>query len=170
MDIAQNQLISFLNDAERHRSWLERELAGLPRSTADSETTGRAIHGAIEELDRLICLATRLPSKQQNQTLRGGRESDGRIGNKDAGPYQPKCLLAHDLINKLSVIIGRCELLQEEIPKDSSVSTQLSLVREVATAMAVDLKQRLGGGAASNADLLDPCSARARSECGSCRS
>ena len=102
---------------------------------------GHAIRGAIEELDRLICRATRLPYKQQRQTLRGGGESAGSIGKKNAEPHHLTCLLAHDLINKLSVIIGRCDLIQQENPKDSSLSTQLGLIRGVANAMAVDLKQ-----------------------------
>jgi hypothetical protein len=31
------------------------------------------------------------------------------VDKPDLGKYQPSCLLAHELVNKLSVVVGYCE-------------------------------------------------------------
>lgn len=55
--------------------------------------------------------------------------------------YQPDCPLAHDLINKLAVIVGQCDLLVEKTPKDSPLFKQTLLVRDLAKAVGSELGQ-----------------------------
>jgi hypothetical protein len=59
----------------------------------------------------------------------------------DLGKYQPSCFLAHEHINKLAVIIGRCDLLQEGVEENSQLSSGLTKIRELAQVMADELKQ-----------------------------
>jgi len=55
--------------------------------------------------------------------------------------YQPSCLLAHDLVNRLSVIIGHCDLLEEETEEDSGCAKRLRLIKEIARSIAKELNQ-----------------------------
>lgn len=55
--------------------------------------------------------------------------------------HQPECPLAHDLINKLSVVVGNCELLLENTPADSPLMSRMKLVRDTARSMAADLAE-----------------------------
>ena len=57
------------------------------------------------------------------------------------GKYQPSCFLAHEHINKLAVIVGRCDLLKERVGENSELSRGLSGIRELAQVMADELKQ-----------------------------
>jgi len=57
------------------------------------------------------------------------------------GKYELDCPLAHNLINKLSVIVGTCDLLVEKAPADSPALPQMLLIRGVARSMAADLGQ-----------------------------
>ena len=54
----------------------------------------------------------------------------------------PACILAHELINKLSTIIGNCDLVSEMAPVDSEGAKRLSVIRETARGMAVELNKR----------------------------
>jgi hypothetical protein len=58
-----------------------------------------------------------------------------------AKPSKLECPLAHDLLNKLSIVIGHCELLVEDTENDSRIKTRVLLLRDVAASMAQDLKQ-----------------------------
>lgn len=51
-------------------------------------------------------------------------------------PFADSCRLAHDLNNKLNVILGRCELLEEILPKDTSALKQVHKIQEAAQQMA----------------------------------
>ena len=55
------------------------------------------------------------------------------------GKYRPSCILAHELINKLTVIVGHCDLLKENAPEDSHCLERLMQIREVAKSMAEEL-------------------------------
>jgi len=57
------------------------------------------------------------------------------------GKYQPSCFLAHEHINKLAVIIGRCELLRDSAEESSELSKTLLGIKELAQSMANELKQ-----------------------------
>jgi len=59
--------------------------------------------------------------------------------------HQPKCWLSHHFINKLSVIIGSCQLLQEQVEEsdhvDSACIHRLAVIMEVAKDMSRELKE-----------------------------
>jgi len=48
-------------------------------------------------------------------------------------------MLAHHLINRLTVIVGYCDLLVEEAPEDSTSLKRLLQMREIATSAAEEL-------------------------------
>jgi hypothetical protein len=56
-------------------------------------------------------------------------------------PYQTDCPLAHDLINKLAIIVGNCDLLVERIPETSPLWGRMLLVRDLAKAVGEELGQ-----------------------------
>jgi nitrogen-specific signal transduction histidine kinase len=56
-------------------------------------------------------------------------------------PYRTDCPLAHDLINKLSVIVGNCDLLVERIPETSPLWNRMLLVRDLAKLVGEELGQ-----------------------------
>jgi hypothetical protein len=53
--------------------------------------------------------------------------------------YQPNCIVAHDLINRLSIIVGYCDLLTDEEPEDSVCHDRLLKIREIANTAAEEL-------------------------------
>jgi len=59
--------------------------------------------------------------------------------------HQPKCWLSHHFINKLSVIIGSCQLLQERVEEsdhlDSECIHRLAVIMQVAKEMSKELKE-----------------------------
>ena len=55
--------------------------------------------------------------------------------------YQPLCLLSHDLINKVSVIVGHCDLLSKEVREGSEQARRLLSIREVAKSIAQQINQ-----------------------------
>jgi hypothetical protein len=48
-------------------------------------------------------------------------------------------LLAHELVNKLSVVVGYCDLLRDHVPDDSPGQVLLRKIREMAKTMAEEL-------------------------------
>lgn len=59
--------------------------------------------------------------------------------------HGPSCLLAHEFVNKLTIIIGNCDLLIEreaeaEIP-DSHSMRRLQVIRDAASRLAGDIQQ-----------------------------
>jgi hypothetical protein len=50
-------------------------------------------------------------------------------------------MLAHEMINRLSVIIGNCDLVGTKIPADSECAKRLSAIRESAHVMAAELSR-----------------------------
>jgi hypothetical protein len=52
----------------------------------------------------------------------------------------PVCPLAHSLLDKLTVIVGHCELLAEAQSEDSESAKSLQLIRQAAQSMALELK------------------------------
>lgn len=59
----------------------------------------------------------------------------------NVGCHEPSCLLSHVLVNKLSVIIGNCELLEEQAQAGSECAKRLGLIRDVAQEMAEELNK-----------------------------
>ncbi len=63
------------------------------------------------------------------------------MGNVNNDTYQPSCMLAHDLINRLAVIVGYCDLLAQESPDDSKGSKRLRIMRDIANSAAEELNK-----------------------------
>jgi hypothetical protein len=61
------------------------------------------------------------------------------MGNLNERLYQPNCMLAHGLINRLSIIVGYCDLLTDEEPEDSVCHDRLLKIREIANTAAEEL-------------------------------
>jgi hypothetical protein len=57
--------------------------------------------------------------------------------------HQPTCLLSHYFINKLTVIIGSCQILQEKAERsdrfDTECTHRLAVIEEVAKGMVDEL-------------------------------
>jgi len=59
----------------------------------------------------------------------------------NGGRHKPACLLAHDLVNKLAVIVGHCNLLSEHVEEGSEPAKRVRLIHEVAKDMAKELTE-----------------------------
>lgn len=55
--------------------------------------------------------------------------------------HQPACLLAHDLVNKLSAIIGYCDLLIEKAEEETECAKRLRLIHNLAKSAAKELAE-----------------------------
>jgi hypothetical protein len=53
--------------------------------------------------------------------------------------YQPACLFAHHLIDKLSTIVGSCDLASEHTEPGTEYAKHIALIRETAKEMAREL-------------------------------
>jgi hypothetical protein len=53
--------------------------------------------------------------------------------------HRPACIAAHNLINKLSNIIGYCDLLIEKIEPGTDHARRLSVIREIADTAVKEL-------------------------------
>lgn len=60
------------------------------------------------------------------------------MGKSNGSPV-PVCMLAHEMINRLSVIIGSCDIVGAKIPADSDCVKHLLAIRESARVMAAEL-------------------------------
>jgi hypothetical protein len=63
------------------------------------------------------------------------------MGESNGACHEPSCLLAHDLVNKLSIIIGCCDLLIEEAQPFSQSAARLGLIHDAAECMAMKLNE-----------------------------
>ena len=61
------------------------------------------------------------------------------VDKPDLGKYQPSCNLAHGLVNKLSVIVGYCDLAKDDVPEDSKCRKHMEAIRSIAKNMAEEL-------------------------------
>jgi len=61
------------------------------------------------------------------------------VDRPDLSKYQPGCNLAHDLVNKLSVIVGSCDLIKDAAELDPQHLQKLLLIRDIAVRMANEL-------------------------------
>jgi hypothetical protein len=53
--------------------------------------------------------------------------------------YQPTCLFAHHLINKLSTIVGSCDLASEQTEPGTEYAKHLASIRYTAKEISGDL-------------------------------
>jgi len=55
--------------------------------------------------------------------------------------FVPGCMLAHDLINRLAVIVGYCDLLvEEDDSNDAKQQKRLNVMREIAVSTVEELR------------------------------
>ena len=57
------------------------------------------------------------------------------MGSKELR-HQPACMVAHDLVNKLSAIVGHCDLLNEITLPGSGTERKVALIRNIAESAA----------------------------------
>ena len=57
-----------------------------------------------------------------------------------AKKYQPTCMLSHEFANDLSVIIGNCELLEEEATRAGTSTHKIEVILGAARRMSEELK------------------------------
>lgn len=50
----------------------------------------------------------------------------------NGGPVLPVCMMLHDIVNQLSVIIGNCDLVIEKASADSDYINRLRVISETA--------------------------------------
>jgi hypothetical protein len=86
-----------------------------------------------------VILVISCPSNPRENYLVRDRNADMEKFSTD--PYQTDCPLAHDLINKLAIIVGNCDLLVERIPETSPLWNRMLLVRDLAKAVGEQLGQ-----------------------------
>ena len=53
--------------------------------------------------------------------------------------YQPPCLFAHHLINKLSTIVGSCDLASEQVEPGTEYAKHLAFIRNTAKQIAREI-------------------------------
>lgn len=59
----------------------------------------------------------------------------------NSGRRQLDFLVAHDLINKLSIIVGHCDLLKQELPENSTNTEHLHLIQDAAKSVVKELRK-----------------------------
>ena len=63
------------------------------------------------------------------------------VDKLDLEKYQPSCFLAHELVNKLTVIVGHCGLLEGHAPEDAECMNRIQAISELAKGMAEELNK-----------------------------
>jgi bifunctional DNase/RNase len=58
-------------------------------------------------------------------------------------PHQPVCIVAHNLVNKLSAIIGQCDLLSENVEEGTASAKRLVMIHDLAKSAAKELTDHL---------------------------
>jgi len=72
------------------------------------------------------------------------------MGSEGESNHQPACMMTHNLVNKLSAIVGHCDLLIEQTEQDSEFLQRLTLIRAIAEKAAKDLTEHQRESAAEN--------------------
>jgi hypothetical protein len=91
---------------------------------------------------RTLVTGSHLPTPKKHIFTSAYNQNGGNMDTLDGARYQPGCMFAHDLVNKVSLIIGRCDILKSQIPPDSESGKHVLLIRRAAKSMADDVTQR----------------------------
>jgi signal transduction histidine kinase len=83
--------------------------------------------------------------------------SEGEVGDL-------LCKLAHDLNNKLAVILGCCDLLRDAAEEGSECAKRLDIIQTTAQAMARDIRQGACRLTDSGTAKIGPMDEKAASE------
>ena len=79
-------------------------------------------------------------ARGQNHDVLEGEKGCQEFMQSNGEKHQHACLLAHDVVNKLSAIIGFCDLLVENAEQpDTECATRLTSIRELAKSAAKQL-------------------------------
>jgi len=62
------------------------------------------------------------------------------VDKPDLAKHQPSCNLAHDLVNKLSIIVGNCDRMKEKAEDSHACHHRFQIIRRVAIEMATVLQ------------------------------
>jgi hypothetical protein len=108
-------------------------------AAADYESSRRSLLQAIEQLTKIPGVSCK-PRIKLNALLFLREARCTAMKESEPAQYQPSCLLAHDLINKVSAIIGYCDLLTEKIV-DPEFSNSLLQIRKIAASVAATLNE-----------------------------
>jgi hypothetical protein len=108
----------------------------LTRTT--ERPSGRGCGGSTES--RSACDSGHIPVRI-SAIITSTRKARTIMEETCRNKYQPDCPLAHDLMNKLAVIVGQCDLLVEKTPKDSPLFKQTLRVPDLAKAVGSELGQ-----------------------------
>ncbi len=77
------------------------------------------------------------------------------MGKNGVENYQPGCILAHGLLNKLTTILGACELLKDKADADPECLRRLLTIQETTKSIATELQQhQCHLGAATRTELI----------------
>jgi len=57
------------------------------------------------------------------------------------GCHEPACMLAHRLVDKLSAIVGDCELGSADAPPGTESAKRFEMIHDMANKMAMELSQ-----------------------------
>jgi nitrogen-specific signal transduction histidine kinase len=57
--------------------------------------------------------------------------------------YQPRCMLSHEFANDLSVIIGNCELLEEEAKSAGTSTHKIEIILSAARRISDELRSHV---------------------------
>lgn len=91
--------------------------------------------------DVIVVTLTIMLGDQNSGKVPWGR-MDGHIIMQSTKCHEPACMLAHGLIDKLSIIVGHCDLLLNEESRSLHPSTpRLRLIRDTAQEMAKELSE-----------------------------
>ncbi len=78
----------------------------------------------------------------KNQNYRLGFEGEKGCSSmkSNRGCHEPACLLAHRLVDVLSVIVGYCELGNADVPPGTESAKRFEMIHGLATKMAKELQ------------------------------
>jgi hypothetical protein len=62
------------------------------------------------------------------------------VDKPDLKKHQPSCNLAHDLVNKLSIIVGNSDLMKEKTEDSPFCRQRLQIIRSISMEMATALQ------------------------------
>lgn len=70
-----------------------------------------------------------------------GESSGCQMNKNGVGMHSPGYMFVHQLISQLSSIVGHCDLLKEDLPKDAKCESHLYAIQNTARSMVEALKK-----------------------------
>ncbi len=148
--VINSSIADFIGRAEKQLLWLNREFSRTERGESDR----KAIKAARHELLTIIREVATGSEIGSGPALFSGRETtrhaldssmSHRVSQKytsSPGPRTAPCIVAHDLTNDLTIIIGQCDLLDERMVEGDATSERLKSIKAAAKRMAERIAAR----------------------------